>query len=129
MSKPFVHDAYLAELTSLRDQLKAGLSANAMEPEENPGPTTAERADKIKALKATNTIIREREATETAAAESALLKLYTEVWLPRAEEGGIGIKKSRGWRSPAPDDAKRQETGDDPRADRRVDYVGLAPRL
>lgn len=35
----------------------------------------------------------ERESTEQAAAESALLKLYTEVWLPRAEEGGIGIEK------------------------------------
>ncbi len=37
--------------------------------------------------------LRERQATETAAAESALLKLYTEIWLPRAEEGGIGIEK------------------------------------
>ena len=37
--------------------------------------------------------LRERESTEQLAAESALLKLYTEVWLPRAEEGGIGIEK------------------------------------
>jgi Protein of unknown function (DUF499) len=37
--------------------------------------------------------LRERESTEQAAAESALLKLYTEVWLPRAGEGGIGIEK------------------------------------
>lgn len=39
--------------------------------------------------------VRERESTEQAAAESALLKLYTEVWLPRSEgEGkGIGIEK------------------------------------
>ena len=36
--------------------------------------------------------LRERQATETAAAESALLKLYTEVWLPRTQEGGIGIE-------------------------------------
>lgn len=36
--------------------------------------------------------LREREATEKAAAESALLKLYTEVWLPRVEGGGIGIE-------------------------------------
>jgi hypothetical protein len=35
--------------------------------------------------------LRERESTESAAAESALLKLYTEVWLPRAEGGGIII--------------------------------------
>ena len=37
--------------------------------------------------------LREREATEAAGAESALLKLYTEVWLPRAEGGAIGIEK------------------------------------
>jgi hypothetical protein len=37
--------------------------------------------------------LKEREATERAAAESALLKLYTEVWLPRVENGGIGIEQ------------------------------------
>jgi hypothetical protein len=37
--------------------------------------------------------LRERQSTEQAAAESALLKLYTEIWLPRAEEGSIGIEK------------------------------------
>jgi hypothetical protein len=37
--------------------------------------------------------LRERESTEQAAAESALLKLYAEVWFPRVEEGGIGIEK------------------------------------
>jgi hypothetical protein len=37
--------------------------------------------------------LRERESTEQAAAESALLKLYTEVWMPRAEDKGIGIEK------------------------------------
>ena len=36
--------------------------------------------------------LREREATEKAAAESAFLKLYTEVRLPRAEGGTIGIE-------------------------------------
>jgi hypothetical protein len=36
--------------------------------------------------------LREREATEKAAAESALLKLYTEVWLPRAEAGKIEVE-------------------------------------
>jgi hypothetical protein len=35
--------------------------------------------------------LREREATERAAAESALLKLYPQVWLPRIEEGRIAI--------------------------------------
>lgn len=37
--------------------------------------------------------LRERESTEQAGTESALLKLYTEVWLPRAEGGGLGIER------------------------------------
>ena len=37
--------------------------------------------------------LREREQTEQAAAESAFLKLYAEVWLPRVEEGGLGIEQ------------------------------------
>jgi hypothetical protein len=36
--------------------------------------------------------LRERESTEKAAAESALLKLYTEVWLPKLNGSGIGIE-------------------------------------
>ena len=36
--------------------------------------------------------LRERESTEKAAAESAFLKLYTEVWLPKVEDSGIGIE-------------------------------------
>ena len=36
--------------------------------------------------------LRERESTEKAAAESALLKLYTEVWLPKVNGSGIGIE-------------------------------------
>ena len=37
LGKPFLHDAYLTELTSLRDQLKAGLSATAHQPERRRG--------------------------------------------------------------------------------------------
>ena len=37
--------------------------------------------------------LRERGATERNAAESALLKLYLEVWLPKADNGGIGIER------------------------------------
>jgi hypothetical protein len=35
--------------------------------------------------------LRERESTERAAAESALLKLYTEVWLPAVADGAVTI--------------------------------------
>jgi hypothetical protein len=36
--------------------------------------------------------LRERESTERAAVESAFLKLYTEVWLPRVEGTGLGVE-------------------------------------
>jgi len=36
--------------------------------------------------------LREREATERAAAESAVLKLYTEVWLPKLDNSAIAIE-------------------------------------
>ena len=38
LGKPFTHDAYLAELTGLRDQLKAGLSAVAQAQDDEAGP-------------------------------------------------------------------------------------------
>jgi len=56
LGKPFTHDAYLAELTGLRDQLKAGLSASAHQSDKEEGPSASELADKIKALKAANSI-------------------------------------------------------------------------
>jgi N12 class adenine-specific DNA methylase len=56
LGKPFLHDAYLSELTSLRDQLKAGLSATAHESANDAGPSTSELAERIKVLKATNSI-------------------------------------------------------------------------
>jgi hypothetical protein len=37
--------------------------------------------------------LKERTATDQATAESALLKLYAEVWLPRVESGGLGLEK------------------------------------
>ncbi len=36
--------------------------------------------------------LKERDSTEKAAAEAALLRLYVEVWLPRAEAGGVAIE-------------------------------------
>jgi hypothetical protein len=52
----FPHDAYLAELTGLRDQLKAGLSGAAQEAGKQEGPSVAELSERIKAIKAANTI-------------------------------------------------------------------------
>jgi len=56
LGKPFLHEAYLSELTSLRDQLKAGLSASAHESGNEAGPSVSELAGKIKSLKASHTI-------------------------------------------------------------------------
>ena len=66
--RPFVHDAYLAELTSLRDQLKAGLSQATPEPAT---PPVSELAERIKSLKAAHTIdaAPERTAPRRIAAE------------------------------------------------------------
>jgi N12 class adenine-specific DNA methylase len=69
LGKPFVNEQYLSELTGLRDQLKAGLSATAHQPVEGDGPSVLELADRIKVLKAGNNIeadpqrIRQQQAT------------------------------------------------------------------
>jgi hypothetical protein len=56
VGKPFAHEAYLSELTTLREQLKAGLSGTVAEPGAGPQPNVSELADRIKALKAAHTI-------------------------------------------------------------------------
>jgi len=70
IGRPFPHDAYRAELTGLRDQLKAGLSQATSEPGTGPVPVL-ELADQIKALKAGHTIdaAPERAAARRIAAE------------------------------------------------------------
>jgi N12 class adenine-specific DNA methylase/trans-aconitate methyltransferase len=56
LGKPFTHDAYLEELTNVRDQLKAGLSASPSGSGKESGLSTAELAEKIKTLKSANNI-------------------------------------------------------------------------
>jgi N12 class adenine-specific DNA methylase len=56
LGKPFTLDAYLLELTGLRDQLKAGLSAGGHEPGKEEGPSVSDLAEKIKTLKAAHSI-------------------------------------------------------------------------
>ena len=51
------------------------------------------RAKQLNLTNAQKDQLREREATERGAAESALLKLYAEVWLPRAENGTLKIEE------------------------------------
>jgi N12 class adenine-specific DNA methylase len=55
LGQAFPHDGYLAELTGLRDQLKAGLSQTTPEAGTEPVPI-ADISERIKALKAAHTI-------------------------------------------------------------------------
>jgi hypothetical protein len=54
LGAPFPHDAYLSQLTALRDKLKAGLSGGA-EPQDGQ-PTVPELAERIKSLRAAHTV-------------------------------------------------------------------------
>lgn len=56
LGKPFAHDAYLSELTDLRDLLKAGLSASNHSSGRETELSTGELAERIKSLKASNSI-------------------------------------------------------------------------
>ncbi|MFZ1935269.1 MAG: DEAD/DEAH box helicase family protein [Thermoguttaceae bacterium] len=56
LGAPFLHDAYLSELTDLRDQLKAGLSGRAPEPGSDSQPSVSELAEKIRAFKGAHSI-------------------------------------------------------------------------
>jgi hypothetical protein len=56
LGAPFGHDAYLGQLTALRDQLKAGLSGAQPEPGAEPPASVSELAERIKALRAAHTI-------------------------------------------------------------------------
>jgi N12 class adenine-specific DNA methylase len=56
LGKPFPHDAYLANLTDLRDRLKAGLSAFAQDSSDGEEPAVSELANRIKSLKAASTV-------------------------------------------------------------------------
>lgn len=51
-----MHEQYLSELTELRDKLKAKLSAGGQESGKESGPTAADLAQTIKAIKAVNSI-------------------------------------------------------------------------
>ena len=56
LGKPFQHDAYLSELADLRDLLKSGLSGAARDQENEEGMSVPELAERIKSLKAGQTI-------------------------------------------------------------------------
>ncbi len=67
----FGHESYLTELTTLRDQLKAGLSGAGPDAEAEQGPCASELAEQIKALKAGHNVepTPERSSKPTVSAE------------------------------------------------------------
>src|SRR5271154_1518201 len=73
LGKPFLHDAYLSELTALRDQLKAGLSATERQ---EGAPSVAELAERIKTLRDANAVETgpERTARQQASAEEPVTR-------------------------------------------------------
>ena len=75
LGKPYPHEDYQSELTARRDQLKTGLS-DTRESAQLDGPSVAELSEKIKVLKAANTIEaapqRERQKNSTAEEPIAL---------------------------------------------------------
>jgi hypothetical protein len=56
LGKPFTHEGYLSELTSLRDQLKAGLSGAPQKKGKEEGLSISELAVRIKAIKAAHSV-------------------------------------------------------------------------
>jgi hypothetical protein len=56
LGKPFTREAYLSELTSLRDQLKCSLSGAHQKEDKEEGPSISELAGRIKAIKAAHTV-------------------------------------------------------------------------
>ncbi len=50
LGKPFLYESYLSQLTALRDQLKAGLSAATPQAITEPLPSVAECAERIKVV-------------------------------------------------------------------------------
>jgi hypothetical protein len=70
LGRPFAHDAYLAELTALRDQLRAGLSNGSQEPGAEPVPV-ADLAARITTLKSAHAIDAAPERSGTHRARPA----------------------------------------------------------
>ena len=91
IGRPFEYAEYYDQLAALREQLRAGLSGS--EPKEGE-PTVAELAEKIKALRAANSVEAgpSRTATRQVSAEepvtARILRRESGEWQRRVNEGG-----------------------------------------
>ena len=124
--RPFPHDAYLAELTRLRDGLKAGLSAPAGDPTSSPLTTVVELAERIKALKLEHAVdatprrtSHRRETTAEEPVSARIRRRAASVTMPQPDTGPEFDQQAAGVASP-PSEAH------DPRSDIQVGHR-LAP--
>ena len=92
LGQSFAHETYLSELTGLRDHLKANLSAGGREPDATNGePSTADLAERIKALRAANSVAAAPERprqTHTTAEEPVTARIRRRHFETAAAEGG-----------------------------------------
>ena len=105
LGKPFVHDAYLAELSILRDQLKAGLSRHADAPAQQAGatpeagteplPPVQDLAEQIKMLKADHTIETTPERLGTRRARDAETPVTARIRRPAATHEPVSTEEPR----------------------------------
>jgi hypothetical protein len=108
LGKAFVHDRYLSELTGLRDQLKAGLSATAPVEGDAAKPTVSELAEKIKTLKAAHSIeampqrVRQKQSS---AEEPVTARIRWRAGAPHGSDPAIGVEEAPGASTSEPPDA------------------------
>ena len=112
--KPFAHESYLSELTQLRDQLKAGLSGATPEPGTEQLPGVPELAERIKTLKAAQTIEAAPERTgkrRTSAEEpvTARIRRRTE-GLPYSGQVAEPVAEGTEETSPQPESTSQDES-------------------
>jgi len=107
LGKPFVYESYLSELTSLRDQLKAGLSGATLEPGNQAGPSVSELAERIKALKATNNVeaVPQRIGQRQSSAEEPITARIRR----RTESMSASDRVTKSDAAPEAEDASMQE--------------------
>ena len=114
LGKPFHHDAYLSELTFLREQLKAGLSGAGRQSDNEEGPSVSELAEKIKALKAAHSIeaTPQRARQKHSSAEepvTARIRRRTEAF-PASEPANRPDADASGTKSAPPSEATGQDS-------------------
>ena len=108
LGQPFTHDAYLAELTSLRDELKAALSEAA--PERQSLPPAAEVAQRIQALKAAHVVEATPERPGTRSTRTAEEPVTTRI----RRRGAVPALQPMGEFPPPPAEPSGWEAADAP---------------